>query len=174
MDDDRGRQVRDSAAGWQSVQLAVLGFIGLCGVLTDARGADLPRWLAVTAGVLILVSLVLACLATAMVASVAWPVGPPAADTAGAGVAPDGFRRRLRAGIALTFVAVAVLALAATSSWWPASGPAPALVELTTGSGVICGELAEAAEGTINLSVAGRAVAVPLESLAGLRPVQSC
>ena len=37
-------QLRASARGWHGVQLAVLGFIGLCGALHDAGAATGPRW----------------------------------------------------------------------------------------------------------------------------------
>ena len=35
-------QLRTSARGWHGVQLAVLGFIGLCGALHDAEAAAGP------------------------------------------------------------------------------------------------------------------------------------
>ena len=47
-------ELRASAKGWHGVQLAVLGFIGLCGVLQGAAGQDGPHWLQVIAGVLVL------------------------------------------------------------------------------------------------------------------------
>ena len=107
-------------------------------------GQDGPRWLQVLSGVLVLVALVLACSATALVATAAWPVHE-LADEVAAG------RRQRRCcttpraacgwASSITFVAVVVLALGATSSWWPedastSSGGMPA-VEVTTGRG--CG-----------------------------------
>ena len=62
----------NSARGWHGVQLAVLAFIGLCGVLSDAD-PTLPRWLQVTAGLLAVVALIVSCLSIFVVASVAWP-----------------------------------------------------------------------------------------------------
>lgn len=38
------RRARASAKGWHGVQMAALGFIGLCGVLQRDDGDD-PRWL---------------------------------------------------------------------------------------------------------------------------------
>jgi len=45
------------------VQLAVIGFVGLCGVLKSGSDAG-PTWLEILAGILVLIALVLACLAT--------------------------------------------------------------------------------------------------------------
>ncbi|HEU0287468.1 MAG TPA: hypothetical protein VFR22_10525, partial [Nocardioidaceae bacterium] len=136
-------ELRTSARGWHGVQLAVLGFIGLCGVLQRGH-EDLPRWLQVLAAVLVLVALAVACLATVLVALAAWPVyakAPPSDDDQ---VEVRRTVGRLRIGIALTFVAVALTALATTSQWWPTkaeSGSSAALVDVTTASGEVCGEL---------------------------------
>ena len=102
------------------------------------------------AGVLVIVALVLACTATALVATAAWPVheiedgqstddrreSRPLHDTA----------RRLRLGIAITFIAVVLLAVGATTSWWPEEGSSSGghgQVEVTTNQGgrlpVSCG-----------------------------------
>ena len=37
-------RLQTSARGWHGVQLAVLGFIGLCGALHDAGSATGPPW----------------------------------------------------------------------------------------------------------------------------------
>ena len=115
-DDRELTEVVRSARGWNGVQLAALAFIGLCGVLSDADAAT-PRWVQITAGVLALLALVLACASIFLVATVAWPF--PSSP----GGAPDRVDaaavRRLRHGVRLTFVAVAVMALAASGSWWP-------------------------------------------------------
>jgi hypothetical protein len=68
----RSEQLRVSARGWHGVQLAIIGFIGFCGVLQDGR-PDNPTWLQVWAGVLAMAALVLACVATFLVGRVAWP-----------------------------------------------------------------------------------------------------
>ncbi|MGH3516431.1 MAG: hypothetical protein ACRDQ7_03250 [Haloechinothrix sp.] len=95
------------ARGWSSIQLALIGFIGLCGVLLSPRG---PYELQVTAGLLALSALVIAVLAAALVALVAWPLGD-AGPVRGPGL--------LRAGVGLTLVAGALIALAGVSGWWP-------------------------------------------------------
>ena len=181
--EDATREARDelrtSARGWHTVQLAVLGFIGFCGVLARGGGDVNPGWLQLLAGVLVLAALVLACAATALVAGTAWPLG----DVEGGGSAGDRLRRdraRLRRGVAMTFVAVALLALATSSSWWPQreidddGPPDGGSVQVTTRSGTVCGDLASAAAGSLALDVAGRRATFALDDVVGLRPVEGC
>jgi hypothetical protein len=178
--------VTRSARGWHGVQLAVLAFIGLCGVLTD-RDADTPRWLQVTAGVLAISALALACASIFLVASVAWPF--PASPS---GVTsrrtrrgnPETVTRRLRVGVALTYVAVAVMALAASSSWWPTAtstgadgegGASPRVVEITDRSGrTACGELVDGPEGRVRLATDRGTVELALGGVADISPVEAC
>jgi hypothetical protein len=174
-------ELRSSAKGWHGVQLAVLGFIGLCGVLQGTAGQDGPHWLQVLAGVLVLIALVLACIATALVAGAAWPVH----ELEDGGRAGDSVEtvlhhtaQRLRTGIVITFVAVVVLAFGATSSWWPndASTRGDAnLVEVTTSQGAACGTLEGGGDpGTITIVSGGQPVTVPADAVLRLRPVSSC
>jgi hypothetical protein len=174
-------ELRASAKGWHGVQLAVLGFIGLCGVLQGAAGQSGPHWLQVLAGVLVLLALALACTATALVATAAWPVHD-IADGVAAGASADNLlhhtARRLRLGIMITFLAVVLLAVGATSSWWPedaaSSGGDASLVEVTTNQGAACGTLQDGDPGTITISSGGQQVVVPAQSVVRLRPVASC
>jgi hypothetical protein len=167
-------ELRVSARGWHGIQLAVIGFIGFCGVLQNGR-PDNPTWLQVWAGILVLVALVLACVATFLVGRVAWPLfaGPQSADS--------DFEReaqRLRRGLLLTFVAVAVLALGTASGWWPqpaAESGGGQLVAVQASSGErVCGSLVQASPGTLRVSVDGRPVDVSLENVAAVDPVDSC
>jgi hypothetical protein len=165
-------ELRVSARGWHGIQLAVIGFIGFCGVLQDGR-PDNPTWLQVWAGILVLVALVLACTATFIVGRVAWPLF--------AGSQADGDfeseARRLRRGLLLTFVAVAVLALGTASGWWPqpSGEKGGQLVSVRASSGErACGSLAQASAGTLRVSVDGRPVVVSLQDVAALDPVDSC
>jgi hypothetical protein len=164
--------LQSSARGWHGIQLAVLGFIGLCGVLQGNAGNDSPDWVRDVAAVLVLGSLVLACLAVAIVGTVAWPV-----DATGGGD-EDGQlvegARRLRRGIALTFVAVAALAAGATSGWWPGQEASSSAVEVTTRAGVVCGALVEASPGSVGVRVGGRTVVLSLGQVASLRSVGGC
>ena len=169
-------ELRTSARGWHSVQLAVLGFIGLCGVLQGDAGAGLPRWLQVLSGLLVVLALVLACVATALVASAAWPVYAASSPAVGEEDHQEIARtsRRLRAGIALTYLAVTVLALAAASSWWPAHRGADAVVEVNAGGSVLCETLQDSQQGLLRLAVLGRTVSIPLEQVTRLQPLDSC
>ncbi len=164
--------LQSSAKGWHGIQLAVLGFIGLCGVLQGNATKDTPEWVGDIAAVLVLGSLVLACLAVAIVGTVAWPV-----DGAGGGDQDARMvkgARRLRGGIALTFVAVAALAAGATSGWWPGQEAPSSAVEVTTRAGVVCGDLVEASPGSVGVRVGGRTVGLPVGQITSLRPVDGC
>jgi hypothetical protein len=171
-------ELRVSARGWHGIQLAVIGFIGFCGVVQDGR-PDNPEWLQVWAGILALVALVLACVATFLVGRVAWPLfgggQAPVADVA-AELERDG--RRLRRGLLLTFVALALLALGTASGWWPqpeAETSGNALVTVQANSGErVCGSLDEASPGTLRVSVDGRPVVVSLRNVVAVNPVDSC
>jgi hypothetical protein len=173
---DRLTELRVSARGWHGFQLAAIGFIGLCGVLQGGR-PDNPWWLQAFAGVLAIVALVLACAATFLVARVAWPLygaRHPAEDAAA--LERDG--RRLKAGLVLTFAALAVLALGTASGWWPqdegdSGGDALVAVETTSGQRA-CGTLGEGDTGTLSVTVDGRPVTVALQNVAAVTPVGSC
>jgi hypothetical protein len=171
-----------SARGWSGIQLAVVAFIGFCGVITDGR-PDLPRWLQTTAAVLSLAALALACLAVFLVASVAWPLSSPEPDS---GTAPASMRRRLRLGAVLTFAAVAVMALAASANWWPVGGEdgasgsatdsaAPLLVEARDGAGNRwCGRLVASDRGVVVITTSRGDTELALGGLAALAPVDRC
>lgn len=170
-------ELRTSARGWHGVQLAVLGFIGLCGVLQrDSTGT--PLWLQITTSILILVALALACIATVLVATAAWPVDHAQRPSPQAGADEAEIERtfrRLRAGIVLTFVAVVVLAVATSTAWFPSEDDEPAqLVEVATAQGSVCGELIEARSGVLALDVDGQSVSVSLGEVADLVPVSTC
>lgn len=174
-DTSRIAELRTSARGWHGVQLAVLGFIGLCGVLQRGH-EDLPRWLQVLAAVLVLIALAVACVATVLVALAAWPVyakAPQSDDQ----VEVRRTVGRLRIGIALTFVAVALTALATTSQWWPTkaeSGSSAALVDVTTASGEVCGELQQIDTSGITLNADGQNVSFAFGEIVSLQSVTAC
>jgi hypothetical protein len=167
-------ELRTSARGWHGVQLAVLGFIGLCGVLKGSD-ASLPQWLQNLSGGLALGALGVACIATVLVASAAWPVYARVPQ-------PDDqieVRRtvgRLRTGIALTFVAVVLMALATTSQWWPTeSDSAAALVTVSTADGEICGELQQFDRSGITLIADdGSPIVIGLGEVIEVRSVTAC
>ena len=180
VDREPGRlaELRVSARGWHGVQLAVIGFIGLCGVLQEGR-PDNPWWLQVWAGVLALVALALAVIATFLVALVAWPLyggRKPELTDDPATLRREG--RRLKQGLVLTFAAVAALALGTASGWWPqedgdGGGGDLVAVEATNGERV-CGVLQESSPGSVGVSVEGNPVVVSLQDVAAVAPVASC
>jgi hypothetical protein len=179
---DRLSELRSSAKGWHGVQMAVLGFIGLCGVLQRDDSGD-PDWLQVWALVLAVGALGTALWAIVLVGRAAWPLyGPqpelPAEADYDARVRAAS--RQLSRGLALTFVAVAMLALGTASAWWPASasggGEGASLVEVQASSGQrVCGELADAPDGELRVvSTEGSAVRVSLQDVSAVRPVETC
>ena len=170
--------LRVSARGWHGVQLAVIGFIGLCGVLQGGR-PDNPMWLQVFAGVLALVALALACVATFLVALVAWPLyggREPAVSDDARELERDG--RRLKQGLVLTFAALAVLSLGTASGWWPqdeGAGGAGELVAVEATNGQRwCGSLEDAGPGRVSISVDGSPVVVSLQDVAAVGPADGC
>jgi hypothetical protein len=165
--------LRGSARGWHGVQLAVIGFIGFCGVVNDARPEN-PEWLQQLAGILAIAALVAACAGTFQVARVAWPLYGGRAHVS---IEQDG--RRLRQGLALTFLALAMLATGTASSWWPqdgggGDGGAPRVSVEGANGQTVCGELAEADTGTLRVIVDGGPVDVALQNVAAVRPVSGC
>lgn len=179
---DRLAELRASAKGWHGVQLAALGFIGLCGVIQTGDSTD-PWALQVISGILVLVAFVLACAGISLVGRAAWPLygggGEPSAADQGA-VAQTS--RLLTRGLLLTFLSVAAVALATTASWWPkedgggADGGGAAQVRVQTTDGrSACGELSAAPQaGTLRVRADSQPVDVALSSLASVVPVGSC
>ena len=160
------------------MQLAVLGFIGLCGALQRGADSGEPDWLEQLAAVLVLVALAVACLATVLVAGAAWPVNgwrhSSAPDTGvEAEVRRDG--RHLRTGIVLTFVAVGLVALATSCRGGRRRRPTAAgSSKVSTAQGTICGTLLGSQDGGLGVEVSGQQIVVPMAQLAGLRPATSC
>jgi hypothetical protein len=155
---------RDSARGWHQIQLAVLGFVGLCGVLQRGRPEN-PMWLQTLAAVLIFGALAAALFAIFVVGRVAWPPARPPAHPA----------RQLKTGIVLTFLAVAMLALGSTSMWWPESRDAGEQVQVQAADGQTwCGRLTAARDGTVGVQTDGGPVVLRLADVAAVRPADTC
>src|SRR5918998_3229348 len=171
-------ELRLSARGWHGVQLAVIGFVGLCGVL-KRENAGTSTWLEALAGLLVLAAFALACLATYLVGRAAWPLYDARA-------APDDdarelarTSRRLTRGLALTFLAVGMLALGSVSSWWPSddegsAGAAAASVEVSAQGSSFCGQLADSPAGTVRVVGGEQPVQVAIEALTAIRSVDAC
>lgn len=174
--DDPLDKLAASARGWHRVQLAVLGFIGLCGVLWNGGSPPGPQWAQWLTGTLVVVALALACVAIYLVGRVAFPFyGAGAggdAPTAASGT------RRLRTGIGLTYLAGVILVVATLSAWWPQNGPVGsvgAAVEVRDAAGQgWCGELTDAPAGAVALDTAAGEVTLALDRVAVIRPVDGC
>ena len=177
---ERLTELRSSAKGWHGVQLAALGFIGLCGVLQQGEGSD-PLSLQAIAGVLVLVAFAFACLGIYFVGKAAWPLyGSGGEDLVVDETDVDRASHELKRGLVMTFVSIALVALATTTSWWPTEeegGAAGGQVVVQASSGEsFCGELAEPSQaGTLRLVVSGsQPVDVELARVASLRLVDGC
>src|SRR5271165_4047842 len=93
---DRLEKLSASARGWHTIQMAVLGFIGICGILRTASSSA-PRAVQWLAAALAVAALAAACAAIFTVGRVAYPV-----NAAGNASAPPDVAHaaaRLRAGI---------------------------------------------------------------------------
>jgi hypothetical protein len=179
---DRLAELRVSAKGWHGVQLAALGFIGLCGVIETGNSTN-PWALQVMSGILVLVAFGLACGGIYLVGRAAWPLyrGEPQTATGGeAAIAATS--RQLTRGLLMTFLSIATLALATAASWWPQEqardrgGGGAADIQVQTNDGrTACGELSESpSSGTLRVIADDEPVDVALTALASISPVGSC
>jgi hypothetical protein len=174
---DRLDKLSASARGWHTIQMAVLGFIGICGVLRTASSTT-PRAVQWLAAALAVAALAAACVAVFTVGRVAYPVSD-ATDGASA-VPAAGAAARLRAGIRLTIVALILAVIAALSGWWPAasaraSASATAAVAVTATSGQAwCGPLVSGPAGAVSVRTANGVITVPAQAIAQVRPVAQC
>ncbi|MFP5362693.1 MAG: hypothetical protein ACLGI5_08175 [Thermoleophilia bacterium] len=176
---DRLTELRASAKGWHGIQLAALGFIGLCGVIETGDSTN-PWTLQVMSGVLVLVAFALACAGIYLVGRAAWPLyrGDPQSAPRGAG-AVEAASRQLTRGLVLTFLSIAALALATAASWWPkeadGAGAAQQVRVQTADGATACGELRDAPQpGRVRIAAGSRTVDVALASLASIAPTADC
>ena len=177
---DRLAELRASAKGWHGVQLAALGFIGLCGVIQTGESTE-PRALQVISGVLVLLAFVLACLGIYLVGRAAWPLyrGEHAREEGGEAEIETASRQLTR-GLLMTFLSIAALALATAASWWPdedgGDGAGAQEVQVRTNDNrSACGELAGPAQpGTLRVLADSQPIDVALGSIASVEPVGSC
>jgi hypothetical protein len=162
-----------SARGWHTIQMAVLGFIGICGVLRTTASSPAPRAVEVLAAVLAVAALVVACLAVFTVGRVAYPVTAATGD-ADASPGTAAAAARLRAGIRLTIVALILAVIAGLSGWWPSAAATTATAVTGTAGQAWCGQLVDGAAGAISVRTANGVVAVPAQTIARVRPVAAC
>jgi hypothetical protein len=166
---DRLEKLSSSARGWHTIQVAVLGFIGICGVLRTAS-SPAPRAVQWLAAALAVAALAAACVAIFTVGRVAYPVG----DAADGASAVPGAAARLRAGIRLTIVALILAVIATLSGWWPAASTTAAVAVTATSGQAWCGPLVSGPAGAISVRTANGVVSVPAQAVAQVRPVAQC
>lgn len=174
--DSQTGRLAASARGWHRIQLAALGFIGLCGVLWSAGESSAPESVGWIAGLLALTAIVLQGVAIYLVGTVAYPFyGVAASARADTDAAkPAAKSRRMRTGIRMTYGAVGLVAVATLAAWWPHTADSD-LVEVRDAAGAsACGELVDGSGGQLALDTADGPVTVSLEAVAELRLVSEC
>jgi hypothetical protein len=169
---DRLGELSASARGWHTIQIAVLGFIGICGVLRTAS-SPAPRAVQWLAAALAVAALAVACLAIFTVGRVAYPVSD---TTDGASAVPPAAHAatQLRAGIRLTIVALILAVIAALSGWWPAAASTTAVAVTGTTGQAWCGPLVGGPTGAISVRTGNGVITVPAQAIAQVRPVARC
>jgi len=178
---DRLAELRASANGWHGIQLAALGFIGLCGVIQTGESTE-PWTLQVLSGVLVLAAFALACAGICLVGRAAWPLyraDEPLEAAQGGEAAVAAASRQLTRGLLMTFLSIAALALATATSWWPektgGDGAAQQVQVQTDDGRSACGALGEAPQpGTLRVIADAQAVDVPLDAVASIAPAGGC
>lgn len=157
----------DSAKGWHNIQLAVMGFIGLCGVLRMGETPTGPEWLSWWSAGMSVAAFISGIISMWMVGGVAFPLY-------GGGQMPRNAAGRLKGGIGMTFATIVMMTLGAIGGWWPTGGNN---VQVSDPSGnSACGELMQGApSGSMWLQTdAGRVVTVSLKNVAEIRQVSTC
>jgi hypothetical protein len=170
---DRLEEVSASARGWHTIQMAVLGFIGICGVLRTTGSSPAPRAVEWLAAVVAVAALAAASLAIFTVGRVAYRIND-AADGAGALPSAGQAAARLRDGIRLTIVAVILAVIAALPGWWPASTSSAAVAVTGTSGQAWCGPLVNGPAGAISVRTGNGVISVPAQAIAQVRPVTQC
>ena len=166
---DRLESLSASARGWHTIQMAVLGFIGICGILRTTSSSA-PRAVLWLAGALAVAALGVACMAIFTVGLVAYPVS----DAVDGDRAVAGGTARLRAGIRLTIVALILAVIAALSGWWPSPANNPAVAVTGTTGQAWCGPLVNGPADAISVRTANGIITVPTQAIAQVSPVALC
>jgi hypothetical protein len=158
----------ESAKGWHNIQLAVMGFIGFCGILRMGDTPSGPEWLTLGSTGVSVLAFVSSLLSMWMVGGVAYPL-----YTSAEAHMPPNAPRRLRGGIRMTFVSIVLMALAGVTGWWPAGGEK---VQVTDANGAsACGSMMDSAPvGSLRLKTADGVITINLRAVASMSKVSSC
>ncbi len=167
-----GNPMAESAKGWHNIQLAVMGFIGLCGVLSMGETPDGPQWLEWWSAGMAGLAFVSSLLSTWMVGSVAFPLyGFTNPGEAMPASAPG----RLRGGIVMTFISIALMVLSSVSGWWPSAAGGDKVQLKDARGGVACGTMVDGAPaGSVWLQTSDRVLKIEIGAIAQMSPVSSC
>jgi hypothetical protein len=166
---DRLERLSAAARGWHTIQMAVLGFIGICGILrtTSSTAPRAVQWLAAALAV---AALAVACMSIFTIGRVAYPVG----DALDGDRDVAGGTARLRAGIRLTIVALILAVIAALSGWWPSPASSPAVAVTGTTGQAWCGPLVSGPADAISVRTVNGIITVPAQAIAQVSPVRQC
>jgi hypothetical protein len=161
----------DSAKGWHNIQLAVMGFIGLCGVLRMGETPAGPEWLSLWSTAMSVLAFITGIISMWMVGGVAFPLY-------GGEQMPENATGRLKGGIGMTFATIVMMAFGALGGWWPASAgdSAGSNVQVSDTSGnSACGKLTQGApSGSMWLQTDEGRMTVSLKNLSEIREVSTC
>src|SRR5215469_6982512 len=158
---DRVEALAASARGWHTIQMAVLGFIGICGVL-HTTSSSVPRTVQVLAAALAVTALAAAAIAIFAVGRVAYPIDETADDASALRFAAQA-THRLHTGIRLTIVAVILAVIAALSGWWPAAAATSAVAVTGTSGQAWCGPLVNGPDGAISVRTGNGIISIPAQ-----------
>ena len=159
----------DSAKGWHNIQLAVMGFIGLCGVLRMGETPAGPEWLSWWSTGMSVAAFVSGIISMWMVGGVAFPLY-------GGEQMPQNATGRLKGGIGMTFATIVMMALGALTGWWPTTSSDAGSVQVSDPNGnSACGELMQGApSGSMWLQTDEGRVTVALKNVTEIRQVAAC
>jgi hypothetical protein len=162
----------ESAKGWHNIQLAVMGFIGLCGVLKMGTSPDGPQWLGWWSAGMVVLAFVSSLLSMWMVGSVAYPLY----NFGGEAQMPAAAPARLKGGIRMTFVSILLMVLGGLTGWWPGGADSGKVEVKDANGGSACGAWVDGAPaGSLWLRTAdGKVITISIRAIAQMNQVSSC
>lgn len=174
--------VQTAARGWREAQLAILGLLGIVGVVkSDTLLSALPDPVRYVALCAVLTAFVGALVGALMFTRAAWPpldsrlVADPDAEDRQLNDAVRTAQRRTKIGYVATVVAAVAMAAAFSLAWWPpsnATGPRP--VRVSTSTGPVCGTLRTSTGNFLVIRVSGQDITVPMDRVMVIEPTTSC